>query len=427
MVESSHTGSEETLALAASWVKQCNTQHPKCTGLWVKQSPYLPTRLIDIGTLDGSVKPHLWIPENGHKHIPYITLSYRWGMSPTVLLTQASLPVLCEEIPIQLLPQTNQDAIKITRFLGVRYLWIDAICIIQDLDTDWQNESENMGNIYHNSYCTISASMAATGERGCFMNRRPLQARLRLGGLTNDGSASQGLLAAVRDSEVERQLMARTSMTRAQARTIPSSAFNILVNSQCWSTRDKQVLASELRRRISENPRSTRLRRALADIRRYPAMRHTQELSRNEPEITIRAFQKDLWASEVDASPLSRRAWTLQERILSPRILHFGKTQVFWECQVCKASETWPHPASKSRIDKLSKMLLDSSHALSGVAIYPLATHWHEIVQLYTDATLTRAEDKLVAISGIVKQILKRSNDVYFAGLVSNIPLCSLY
>jgi hypothetical protein len=54
---------------------------------------------------------------------------------------------------------------------------------------------------------------------------------------------------------------------------------------------------------------------------------------------------------------------------------------------------------------------------LSGVVIYPLAEHWDDIVQLYTDANLTRAEDKLVAISAVAKQILKGTDDVYFAGL----------
>ncbi|KAE9381644.1 HET-domain-containing protein [Stipitochalara longipes BDJ] len=425
VVESTDTGSEGTLALAASWIKQCNSYHPKCTHLWVKQSPYLPTRLIDVGTLDGLVKPHLWIPENGHKHIPYITLSYRWGKAPTVLLTQASLPKFCEEIPLQLLPQTNQDAIKITRFLGIRYLWVDAICIIQDLETDWQIESENMGNIYHNSYCTISASMAATGERGCFMNRRPLQARLRPCISAGTKSCNRNLITAVRDSGSERQIVPRAPAKRAQAMNLSNSDFAKLMNSQGLSVVDCQLLATELQRRLSRNPRSALLRRRLYELRRNPTMKLAQELSRDIPDITIRAFQKDLWASEVDASPLSRRAWTLQERILSPRILHFGKTQVFWECQISKASETWPQPASKSMIDENNrsdefKILSNSSHALSGVVIYPLAEHWHEIVQLYTDAILTRAEDKLVAISGVAKQILKKSNDVYFAGLWRN-------
>ncbi|PMD40055.1 HET-domain-containing protein [Hyaloscypha variabilis F] len=424
VVESTHTGSDVTLALAAFWIKQCDTHHPKCTHLWAKQSPYLPTRLIDVGTLDGSVKPHLWIPENGHKYIPYITLSYRWGKSPTVLLTQASLPTLCEQIPLQLLPQTNQDAIKITRFLGIRYLWIDALCIIQDLDTDWQVESENMGNIYHNSYCTISASMAATGERGCFMDRRPLQARLRPFVSTRNESSNQILPAAVPDSEGERQIVPRASAKRAEAKRLPDSNFHRLMNSQGLGVVDCQLLATELRRRLAKRPRSTLLRRRLHQLQRNPIMKFAQEISRDDyvPEITIRAFQQDLWASEVDASPLSRRAWTLQERILSARILHFGKTQVFWECQLSKASETWPQPASKTTIDENnlsgeSKIVSDSNHALSGVIIYPLAEHWHEIVQLYTDATLTRAEDKLVAISGVAKQILKGANDAYFAGL----------
>jgi Heterokaryon incompatibility protein (HET) len=58
------------------------------------------------------------------------------------------------------LPKTIYDAAKITRKLGLQYLWVDALCIIQDLVEDWQRESANMGNIYSNAFITIQASGA---------------------------------------------------------------------------------------------------------------------------------------------------------------------------------------------------------------------------------------------------------------------------
>jgi Heterokaryon incompatibility protein (HET) len=127
--------------------------------------------LVDVGTSDGKIKTYLWIPDETSEVVPYMTISYRWGKSPKVLLTQASISGLCKEVPLNLLPKSNRDAILVTRYIGIRHLWIDALCIIQDLEGDWLVESAKMRDIYKNSYCTVSASQAETGERGCFVNR----------------------------------------------------------------------------------------------------------------------------------------------------------------------------------------------------------------------------------------------------------------
>lgn len=140
-----------------------------------------------------------------------------------------------------------------------------------------------------------------------------------------------------------------------------------------------------------------------------------------ESDIVVKSLQMDLWATEVDASPLSRRAWTLQERLLSTRVLHFTESQIFWECQSKKACETWPYPESKvyppTNHDGDSNEDRKTVHPLDGVALTPLDKHWEEIVEIYTDANLTRAEDKLVAISGLAKEIQERTQDQYYAGL----------
>ena len=107
-----------------------------------------------------------------------MALSHRWGVSQQILLTEATLSAFIDEIPVAKLPQSIQDAIIITRYLGVEYLWVDSLCIIQDSLDDWQAESANMRDIYKFSYCTIAASWASTNAEGCFTNRGPLQARL---------------------------------------------------------------------------------------------------------------------------------------------------------------------------------------------------------------------------------------------------------
>lgn len=59
------------------------------------------------------------------------------------------------------MPSTFQDAVTITRTLGLKYLWIDSLCIIQDDDSDWETQSAKMAQIYGNAHLTIAATMSS--------------------------------------------------------------------------------------------------------------------------------------------------------------------------------------------------------------------------------------------------------------------------
>lgn len=64
------------------------------------------------------------------------------------------------------LPLTLRDAIEFTRALGIRYIWIDAVCILQDSESDWQSESSKMCQVYSGAYCTLAASASRDTEAG---------------------------------------------------------------------------------------------------------------------------------------------------------------------------------------------------------------------------------------------------------------------
>ncbi|PMD19341.1 heterokaryon incompatibility, partial [Hyaloscypha hepaticicola] len=66
------------------------------------------------------------------------------------------------------LPKTFQDAVLITRDLGVRYLWIDSLCIIQDSDEDWEQEAARMSEVYANGYVMLAAHGSENCHGGCF-------------------------------------------------------------------------------------------------------------------------------------------------------------------------------------------------------------------------------------------------------------------
>ena len=94
---------------------------------------------------------------------------------------KANLNSRLQGIVLNNLPKTFQDAIHLCVKLGVEFLWIDALCIVQDDDQDWETEASKMGKYYRNAYITIAAhpSHTETGtldpdaDRGCHLIRPP--------------------------------------------------------------------------------------------------------------------------------------------------------------------------------------------------------------------------------------------------------------
>jgi hypothetical protein len=78
-------------------------------------------------------------------------------------------------ISLQQLPTLYKEAVEVTRKLGLRYLWIDSLCIIQrqkmSKDSDWLREASMMGQVYSNSYCNIAAMDAEDSLGQCFFER----------------------------------------------------------------------------------------------------------------------------------------------------------------------------------------------------------------------------------------------------------------
>jgi hypothetical protein len=160
-----NSNSPLTLTRAANWVKNCD-EHPEC---YVGIHP-LPARVVDIGSAAEDV---VRLCETDGQTGRYITLSHCWGSAKHFVTTRALLEARKSSIEYDELPRTFQDAIVVTRALGVRYLWIDSLCICQDDRDDWDRESAKMHSIYHNSYLTIAATTAGNSSVGCLTTRKP--------------------------------------------------------------------------------------------------------------------------------------------------------------------------------------------------------------------------------------------------------------
>ena len=129
----------------------------------------LPSRLVDVGSDD----EHIRLRETRGERGEYAALSYCWGEKSIQLkATGPTLDKLKSHIPPEQLPETIQDAIKLTRMLGLNYIWIDCLCILQDSDSDWETEAAKMGQYYQFANLTVAASAAVSASCGLF-GRRP--------------------------------------------------------------------------------------------------------------------------------------------------------------------------------------------------------------------------------------------------------------
>lgn len=101
--------------------------------------------------------------------ILYATLSHCWGKLDFLKLTTENLDSFKTSIPYNFLTKTFQDAINVCRELGLQYLWIDSLCIIQNSPQDWKIEAGRMASVYGGSHVNIAAAHAEDGSEGLFI------------------------------------------------------------------------------------------------------------------------------------------------------------------------------------------------------------------------------------------------------------------
>ncbi len=130
--------------------------------------------MIEVGS---NTDPILRLVDgNGHRKGKYVALSHCWGIldeSRRFCTYQDNLNEFKQHIDFERLPNTFKDAVRITRNLGIRYLWIDSLCIIQNDEDDWEEESRRMEHVFSSAYCTLAASSAKSSDVGFLQERQP--------------------------------------------------------------------------------------------------------------------------------------------------------------------------------------------------------------------------------------------------------------
>ena len=186
-----------SMAFAKSCFRECLEKHRRCVPFladiqdaYRRDTPriqietvdirHVPSRLLDVGVDTEPTQVILAEIRSASKGIRenvsrsgYVTLSYCWGGNQPLSLTKASHQELQDGISLSRLPQTLKDAVWVTRHMGMRYLWIDALCIFQDNDDDKSYELARMAEYYSNAALCICAAAAARAAQGFLHVRGP--------------------------------------------------------------------------------------------------------------------------------------------------------------------------------------------------------------------------------------------------------------
>ncbi|KAF5010741.1 hypothetical protein FDECE_3096 [Fusarium decemcellulare] len=93
--------------------------------------------------------------------------------TPTVYLRRDNMHILSKEISLDLLPATVADALSIVRSCGLHYVWVDALCIIQDDDRDYHREIPRLPSYYQNAAFVLAAASSKNDSQGLLRERAP--------------------------------------------------------------------------------------------------------------------------------------------------------------------------------------------------------------------------------------------------------------
>ena len=153
------------------WLDQCK-HHVDCGEL--PTCGNLPSRLIEVAPAGSLGVPRLR-NTTGMMGL-YLTLSYCWGCDQSYVLTTKNLDLLMTKLEVKMLPQTILDAIEVTKALGFEYLWVDALCIMQDsaeaaARDDMNQELTNMDQVYKNATMTVVAACVPSVKDGILKDR----------------------------------------------------------------------------------------------------------------------------------------------------------------------------------------------------------------------------------------------------------------
>lgn len=169
-----HPESDESLAWAQSHIQNCVLGHSCHT--FKSHDQHLPTRLVHIPQDFEALGVRLIAnaPEKLPEGSRYAALTHCWGeKKPECLTTGENFDLHSTRgIPWANVPRLFKDAMRYSRRLGLEYMWIDSLCIIQQDKRDWDKESPRMFSYYSNAYITLGSTFSRNCYHRLFGQRR---------------------------------------------------------------------------------------------------------------------------------------------------------------------------------------------------------------------------------------------------------------
>jgi hypothetical protein len=161
--------SDQSFRMISSWMEKCRNSHPSCH----LGSHAMPARLIEIADYGTEYRLRLRDTDD-LSSATFTALSYCWGGDQSVKCLKDLIPRFSIRIPFGDRPATINDAISVCCRVGIEYLWVDALCIIQDDPLDQAVEIAKMQNIYENASFTIAAARSHSASEGFLHARFPI-------------------------------------------------------------------------------------------------------------------------------------------------------------------------------------------------------------------------------------------------------------
>ncbi|KAI0397058.1 heterokaryon incompatibility protein-domain-containing protein, partial [Xylariaceae sp. FL0594] len=310
--------SESSFEIIAGWIANCERYHGEaCNGHEKKQEdngggggggggswPGLPSRVLDVSppehagnedmiclrTRDSILNPKAegkkkkYEDENEEVDKRYTALSHCWGaaaVSEPFCTTRANMRDRMAAIRVSAMPRTFRDAVAVARRLRFRYVWIDSLCIVQDDAADWAVEAADMSNVYSHCGLLLAAARGASDDAGF------LQSRTQTDAVVVVAAQSPAPVTATATAEESSERRRRTGRVDERG------------NNRAGLELQLQLL----------------------------------------PPVSAR-WTSDETIDPMGEEPLNARAWCLQERVLPTRKLFWGSTQMFWECPTLRESES---------------------------------------------------------------------------------------
>ena len=301
-----------------AWLNQCG-EHKTCPPMEVCE---LPSRVVQVD-VDGRPDETRLLATNG-LFGNYLALSYCWGGRQNVVTTLKNLKAHQQSLPTKSLSRTIQDAIDVTRRMGMKYLWVDALCIVQDSAEDKIIELAKMRSVFQNASVTIVAASSEKANQGFLGDRAPPQPSVKVPFWNKDG------------------------------------------------------------------------------------------------ELGTASLRPEGWY-DADSEPVNTRAWTLEERLLSARLLIYANHTLQYQCQyhtvnlggsihIPAGLGSWRLP--DFIFQRQIHHIIDPESRL-----HQLMEAWRSIISQYSRRLLTDPEDKLHALGGVAEDFYWQVQQPYLAGL----------